>query len=441
MARYTPGPRLAKIDSLIGYWPFFRSANDNSGNGNNGVVSNADLINGRTGIDNAAYEFNGSDSIITIPSASIFNVSNVSILGWAYVDSSSGESEFLSKEFQPSAPYHDYALQFQQGAVGRIRFRINIGGSAISLLYDDSSLLDAWHMYGATFDGSTMRIFVDGVQVSSKSQSGSIESNDASITIGDNPRNGDPLTGLASEIFLFSEGLPSASILALYNQFVVNRGSMGGNVFQKSGASFAIRHRRKPRLQKTPRTTQSRVNFNYIQSNWRELSGANQASWATQIPNFQRVNSLGQTYSLDSTQLFASQNKIRADFQLPIEPAAVSPVVFPDPGIDSVLLFPSVPEAFVNILPVEVPSGFVYNVFLSNVLLSPPSSPSIQTFFLMASFDEGSDSDIFFSDRWASQFGVSASDIGSYQVFKLEIFHRATGQRIIDSIVVTELLS
>jgi hypothetical protein len=50
---------------LVGYWPFCGNANDESGNGNNGIVNGATLTTDRFGNENSAYGFDGDNSIIT----------------------------------------------------------------------------------------------------------------------------------------------------------------------------------------------------------------------------------------------------------------------------------------------------------------------------------------------------------------------------------------
>ena len=49
---------------LVGYWPFCGNANDESGNGNDGVVNGATLTEDRFGNANAAYGFDGVDDYI-----------------------------------------------------------------------------------------------------------------------------------------------------------------------------------------------------------------------------------------------------------------------------------------------------------------------------------------------------------------------------------------
>ena len=68
-------PSYVPTNGLVGYWPFNGNANDASGNGNNGVVNGATLTSDRTGNANAAYNFNGSSSLIEIPDTNKFNLS------------------------------------------------------------------------------------------------------------------------------------------------------------------------------------------------------------------------------------------------------------------------------------------------------------------------------------------------------------------------------
>jgi len=57
-------PSYVPTDGLVGWWPFNGNANDESGNGNNGVVNGATLTEDRNGVANAAYGFDGVDDFI-----------------------------------------------------------------------------------------------------------------------------------------------------------------------------------------------------------------------------------------------------------------------------------------------------------------------------------------------------------------------------------------
>jgi hypothetical protein len=55
-------PSYVPTDGLVGWWPFNGNANDESGNGNNGVVNGATLIADRFGNANGAYSFSQNNS-------------------------------------------------------------------------------------------------------------------------------------------------------------------------------------------------------------------------------------------------------------------------------------------------------------------------------------------------------------------------------------------
>jgi hypothetical protein len=79
-------------DSLVAYYPFSGNANDSSGNGNNGIVTNALLTTDRFGNVNSAYLFNGSSSSIRVPNSSTLKSSNfqLSISAWIKINQFSG---------------------------------------------------------------------------------------------------------------------------------------------------------------------------------------------------------------------------------------------------------------------------------------------------------------------------------------------------------------
>jgi hypothetical protein len=56
-------PSYVPTNGLVGWWPFNGNANDESGNGNDGVVNGATLTEDRSGVANAAYSFDGNSNI------------------------------------------------------------------------------------------------------------------------------------------------------------------------------------------------------------------------------------------------------------------------------------------------------------------------------------------------------------------------------------------
>ena len=59
-------PAYVPTDGLMGWWPFNGNANDESGNGNDGMVNGASLEVDRFGFASSSYYFNGVDAGIEL---------------------------------------------------------------------------------------------------------------------------------------------------------------------------------------------------------------------------------------------------------------------------------------------------------------------------------------------------------------------------------------
>jgi hypothetical protein len=87
-------PSYVPTNGLVGWWPFNGNANDESGNGNNGVVNGAILSNDRNGNANKCYSFNGSGNYIGLSSNNL-PTSSRTISVWFYANSLDGGPAIL----------------------------------------------------------------------------------------------------------------------------------------------------------------------------------------------------------------------------------------------------------------------------------------------------------------------------------------------------------
>jgi len=84
-------------DSLVAYYPFNGNANDESGNGNNGIVNGATLTADRFGNANSAYSFDGVSNYIEVADNSTLNfgTNDFSISMWLkYPSQVGGTSDY-----------------------------------------------------------------------------------------------------------------------------------------------------------------------------------------------------------------------------------------------------------------------------------------------------------------------------------------------------------
>jgi len=94
-------PAYVPTDGLVGWWPFNGNANDESGNGNNGVVNGATLTEDRNGDANKSYYFNGISDFISVLHSGYFDLSNgMSLSLW--FQSIANQDAVILEKFTPS---------------------------------------------------------------------------------------------------------------------------------------------------------------------------------------------------------------------------------------------------------------------------------------------------------------------------------------------------
>ncbi len=166
-------PTLARaqvnLDSgLIAYYPFNGNANDESGNGNDGVVYGATLTTDRFNQEGRAYSFD--QSYIQVKDSSILRVGAVSISVWLAPTSVSTQQVVLGKIDQTTAAGEQYQLTLDP-PTGLIRFSVKQGSFCTPgfgwqpIQSDSSAYLNNWTHVVGTFEDSVHRIYRNGVLV------------------------------------------------------------------------------------------------------------------------------------------------------------------------------------------------------------------------------------------------------------------------------------
>jgi len=131
---------------------------------------------------NYAIQFDGIDDYVNIPNSSSLNpTGNITVECWVKrlggVEASLIYKYFFSGEFGLWINYN----------IPAPRFTIYAGGSRSSDVGGSAELpLNEWHHLAGTYDGTTVKLYVDGKLVGSANKSGAIGTNSNDITIGGN---------------------------------------------------------------------------------------------------------------------------------------------------------------------------------------------------------------------------------------------------------------
>jgi gliding motility-associated-like protein len=161
-------------NGLIGYWPFNGNADDESGNGNNGIVHGASLIPDRFNCGSgSAYYFDGIDDYIeigTLPGL-IEHLNSYSISFWYKSGSDISEWSSIIGTINNAAAEMAYEINFHRNGLvfqfGRISFIIrSIEDKYLTFaVYASETFDNQWHHIVFNFENpanNSASVFIDG---------------------------------------------------------------------------------------------------------------------------------------------------------------------------------------------------------------------------------------------------------------------------------------
>ena len=178
------------------------SAGDASGNGNAGAVGSASWIT--TGRFGNALSFNGAGARVTVPdSASLDLTSAMTLEAWVFPTAGGGWRDVIYK-----GPDDIYFLESSSDSGAPAT-----GGTFASPIFGSSALpLNVWSHLAATYDGATLRLFVGGVQVSSRPVLAPIATSTGALTIGGDALYGQHFAGRIDEVRVYGRALSASEI-------------------------------------------------------------------------------------------------------------------------------------------------------------------------------------------------------------------------------------
>ena len=170
-----------------------------------------------------AFSFDGVDDQVLIPHNADQNTGTITIDSWIKPSSSGHGRTILQK--RDASPFPGiYGFSFETthtpfAVANGIQFAIMIDGSFHQVISPANVLTNGVFQHvAATYDGSVMRIYVNGVEMASNSVSGTIDPVSAPLVIGRNvvvPSFA--YQGLIDELRLFNRALLPTEIQSIFN--------------------------------------------------------------------------------------------------------------------------------------------------------------------------------------------------------------------------------
>lgn len=203
------------------------SAADGSGNGNTGTLNGAAwTTSGKYG---GALTFNGTSARVDVADSASLDVATAwTVAAWVRPTSVSDWRTVVMKEYSTSALGLSYALYASDGA-GRAWAGFSTT-SATRSVEGGTITANAWQHIATTYDGSTLRLYKDGVQVTSGAASGNPAATTSALRIGGNavPGWGEYFAGTIDEVQIYSRALSASEVVVVRDTPLDSSGGGGG---------------------------------------------------------------------------------------------------------------------------------------------------------------------------------------------------------------------
>ena len=198
--------------SLVSYWKMNNNWNDskssNHGTGQNGVTFSTSAK-----VGTHAGSFDGSDDYVTMGSPTSLNITGpLSISAWVYVNAFNSYDGIVVKGFATSG----YSIHIRSDL--SLWFEIDNAGTRAAYNPPESVLIPgSWNHVAATYNGSVMRIFVNGREAGTGLSSTVNPAADVTeeVIVGKRPGNG-TLNGKLDDLAIWSTALTPTEISNIY---------------------------------------------------------------------------------------------------------------------------------------------------------------------------------------------------------------------------------
>ncbi len=212
----TPPSELEPIDpgndALVAHYAFENNTEDSSGNSHHGtVVGNPSFVAGVTGM---ALALDGVDDYIDCGNNASFDITEeITLSAWVNTNDSG------NSENNPYVGKGDRAYAIKHSSANQIQFFIYDGSWLTANTNVDDSFNGIWHHVVGTYDGSELKLYVDGTLRATTPYVGTIDVRTNNLTIGTNSEaSGRFYNGAIDDAQVYDRALSAGEILYLAGQ-------------------------------------------------------------------------------------------------------------------------------------------------------------------------------------------------------------------------------
>jgi uncharacterized protein (TIGR02145 family) len=255
-------PSYVPTNGLVGWWGFNGNAQDNSGNGNHGIVNGATLTTDRFGNQNGAYSFDGVDDYIQIESTNGLNsISGISMSIWFNWNGPNGVNNHQYFFLIANNPNGSIVVT-DAGILGINVINCNC---ANDIAIQTNITSNTWYNVILTYDLSQglMKMYLNGILINVTQENiyNYYTTNNPIDRFGNYHFNSHYFNGKLDEAGLWNRALTQQEITNLYNSQLPTQTSLclpsittntptsigidsvivGGNIMNDGGSSIVLR--------------------------------------------------------------------------------------------------------------------------------------------------------------------------------------------------------
>jgi hypothetical protein len=202
------------IPGLVGAWGFEEGtgtvAADVSGHGLSGAIANATWTS--AGKFGNALTFNGTNSWVTVADNALLHLTTgMTVEAWVK-PATAGTDWTAAVIKERGTTGLAYALYATDGAAKPPAGYVNKSGTDYHATAASTLSLNAWTHLAVTYDGTTIRLYVNGSQVATKAVSGIINSSAAPLRFGGDSVWGEYFNGLIDEVRVYNRALAATEV-------------------------------------------------------------------------------------------------------------------------------------------------------------------------------------------------------------------------------------
>jgi prepilin-type N-terminal cleavage/methylation domain-containing protein len=186
---------------LAGWWPMNGNANDQSSNGNNGVVTGATLVAGKNGGPNGAYNFANTSDKISLATSATLNNQVLSLTAW--VKTTSGGTII-------SGPMGVPQLRIDAGKLTLLKAQTMQFTSSTGSVGSN-----VWTFVGVTYDSQgNFKYYINGTAAGSGTN---LQTYTGGLNIIGSNSGMEPFVGSMEDVRVYARVLTSGDMTSLYN--------------------------------------------------------------------------------------------------------------------------------------------------------------------------------------------------------------------------------